>query len=54
MSASHILPQELLDKCIGQKTWIIMKTDKEIAGTLRGFDEFFRNIYIFNLVRSCT
>ena len=42
MSTSHILPQELLDKCIGQKCWIIMKEEKELVGTLRGFDDYFR------------
>jgi len=36
----QLLPLELIDKCIGQRLWIIMKGDKEIVGTLRGFDEF--------------
>jgi hypothetical protein len=31
---------ELIDECIGSKLWIIMKGDKEIVGTLRGFDDF--------------
>jgi U6 snRNA-associated Sm-like protein LSm5 len=31
---------ELVDKCIGSKIWVIMKGDKEIVGTLRGFDEY--------------
>ena len=31
---------ELIDKCIGSRLWIIMKGDKEIVGTLRGFDEY--------------
>ena len=43
---SQILPLELVDKCIGSKIWIIMRGDKEIVGTLRGFDEFV------NIVRS--
>jgi small nuclear ribonucleoprotein (snRNP)-like protein len=31
---------ELIDKCIGSKLWIIMKNDKELVGTLRGFDDY--------------
>ena len=31
---------ELVDKCIGEKIWVIMKGDKEIIGTLRGFDDY--------------
>lgn len=34
-----ILP-ELVDKCIGSRIHIIMKNDKEIVGTLLGFDDF--------------
>ena len=36
-------PVELLDKFIGNKVWIIMKTDKEVVGVLRGFDDYMRN-----------
>lgn len=31
---------ELVDKCIGSRIHIIMKNDKEIVGTLQGFDDF--------------
>uniref|UniRef100_A0A3Q2NV02 U6 snRNA-associated Sm-like protein LSm5 n=1 Tax=Fundulus heteroclitus TaxID=8078 RepID=A0A3Q2NV02_FUNHE len=31
---------ELVDKCIGSRIHIVMKTDKEIVGTLLGFDDF--------------
>lgn len=31
---------ELVDKCIGSRIHIIMKNDKEIVGTLLGFDDF--------------
>lgn len=31
---------ELVDKCIGSRIHIIMKNDKEIVGTLKGFDDF--------------
>ncbi|XP_041472167.1 U6 snRNA-associated Sm-like protein LSm5 [Lytechinus variegatus] len=37
---SHLLPLELVDKCIGSRIHIVMKTDKEIVGTLLGFDDF--------------
>ncbi|KAJ1618075.1 hypothetical protein T492DRAFT_636725 [Pavlovales sp. CCMP2436] len=35
-----VLPLELIDKCIGSRIWIIMKGDKEIVGTLKGFDDY--------------
>ncbi|KAI8487718.1 RNA-binding protein lsm5 [Branchiostoma belcheri] len=37
---SHLLPLELVDKCIGSRIHIVMKSDKEIVGTLLGFDDF--------------
>eukprot|EP00013_Stygamoeba_regulata_P002335 CAMPEP_0177629516 /NCGR_PEP_ID=MMETSP0447-20121125/710_1 /TAXON_ID=0 /ORGANISM="Stygamoeba regulata, Strain BSH-02190019" /LENGTH=107 /DNA_ID=CAMNT_0019130843 /DNA_START=43 /DNA_END=366 /DNA_ORIENTATION=- len=40
MSLPQIMPLELVDKCIGEKLWIIMKGDKELVGTLRGFDDY--------------
>lgn len=39
-SVNSLLPLELIDKCIGSKIHIIMKNDKEIVGTLLGFDDF--------------
>lgn len=38
--AGRLLPLELIDKCIGSKLWIIMKGDKELVGTLIGFDDY--------------
>ena len=38
--AGRLLPLELVGKCIGSRIWVIMKGDKEVVGTLRGFDEF--------------
>jgi len=39
-TSSHtILPLELIDKCIGSRIFIIMKNEKEIVGTLLGFDD---------------
>ncbi|XP_046860363.1 U6 snRNA-associated Sm-like protein LSm5 isoform X2 [Xenia sp. Carnegie-2017] len=37
---SQLLPLELIDKCVGSKIHIIMKSDKEIVGILLGFDDF--------------
>ena len=34
------LSAELVDKCIGSRIHIVMKSDKEIVGTLLGFDDF--------------
>ena len=35
-----LLPLELVDKAIGSRIHIIMKNDKEVVGTLLGFDDF--------------
>jgi hypothetical protein len=43
---SHLLPSELIDKCIGSKIWVIMKGDKEIVGTLRGFDVYVNMVWV--------
>lgn len=40
VNPSSLLPLELVDKCIGSRIWIIMKGDKEIVGTLLGFDDY--------------
>ena len=61
MATLRLQPLALIDKCIGDKIWVIMKVtnhlfviskfahifvsdtvqgDKEIVGTLRGFDEY--------------
>ena len=40
LGVGHILPLEVMDKCIGRKMWIVMKESKEFYGTLVGFDEF--------------
>lgn len=31
----------LLDLCIGNMVWIIMKGNQEIVGKLRGFDDYY-------------
>ncbi|KAF9022928.1 like-Sm ribonucleoprotein [Hymenopellis radicata] len=38
--ASQILPLELIDRCIGSRIWVIMKSEREFSGTLLGFDDF--------------
>ncbi|KAF8202967.1 hypothetical protein BJ912DRAFT_1018819 [Pholiota molesta] len=38
--ASQILPLELIDRCIGSKIWVIMKSEREFTGTLLGFDDY--------------
>lgn len=35
-----VFTKELVDKCIGSRIHIIMKNDKEMVGTLLGFDDF--------------
>ncbi|KAM0786687.1 RNA-binding protein lsm5 [Microbotryomycetes sp. NB124-2] len=39
-TSSTLLPLELVDKAIGSKIWVIMKTEREFAGTLLGFDDY--------------
>merc|ERR1712157_362669 len=39
-AAPSYLPLALIDKCIGSRIWVIMKGDKELVGTLRGFDDY--------------
>ncbi|KAK6940557.1 LSM domain, eukaryotic/archaea-type [Dillenia turbinata] len=36
----HNSSHQLIDRCIGSKIWVIMKVDKELVGTLRGFDVY--------------
>ena len=40
IGVGHVLPLEVVDKCIGNKVWILMQNDREFYGTLRGFDEY--------------
>ncbi|KAM6338790.1 LSM5 protein, partial [Podargus strigoides] len=47
---SQLLPLELVDKCIGSRIHIVMKSDKEIVGTLLGFDDFV-NILCWRCLR---
>ncbi|KAJ2076774.1 RNA-binding protein lsm5 [Coemansia sp. RSA 988] len=40
MATMQLLPLELIDKCVGSRIWVLMKSDKEFVGTLLGFDDF--------------
>ncbi|KAJ1459225.1 Sm-like protein LSm5 [Pelagophyceae sp. CCMP2097] len=51
--ANRMLPLELVDKCIGSRIWVIMKGDKEVCGTLRGFDEYV-NMVLDDATEYCT
>lgn len=41
---SQLVPLELVDKCIGSRIHIVVKSDKEIVGMLLGFDYFVNMI----------
>lgn len=41
-----ILPLELIDKCIGSRIWVLLKSDREISGTLLGFDDYVSEYYL--------
>jgi small nuclear ribonucleoprotein (snRNP)-like protein len=41
---SQVLPLELVDRCVGSRLWVLMRGDRELVGTLRGFDEFVNMI----------
>lgn len=40
MSLPDILPLEVIDKTINQPVWIILQSNREFTGILRGFDDF--------------
>uniref|UniRef100_A0AC34FK98 U6 snRNA-associated Sm-like protein LSm5 n=2 Tax=Panagrolaimus TaxID=55784 RepID=A0AC34FK98_9BILA len=40
VNPSTLMPLELVDKCIGSRIWVILKSEREIVGTLVGFDDF--------------
>lgn len=39
-SPSKVLPQDLMTKCIDERVWIIMKNNREVVGTLKGYDVY--------------
>ena len=52
--ASQLMPLELVDKCIGSRIHIIMRNDKEITGTLLGFDDFVNMVRFLYFSSLCT
>lgn len=44
LGVGHILPLEVLDKCIGRPMWIHLRQDREFYGQLEGFDEFLNMV----------
>lgn len=46
LNTPQLLPLELIDKCIGSRIHIIMKNDKEMVGTLLGFDGYVNMVLI--------
>lgn len=59
---STLLPLELVDKCIGSRIWVIMKGecfchivefvgDKEIVGTLTGFDDYVNMVGLLSYLK---
>ncbi len=39
-AAQKVMPLEVIDKCTGSRVWVLMKDEKEMCGTLLGFDDF--------------
>eukprot|EP00892_Ulva_mutabilis_P008809 jgi/Ulvmu1/62/UM001_0065.1 len=39
-SPNKVLPQDLMTKCIDERVWIIMKNNREVVGTLKGYDVY--------------
>jgi len=37
---SRVLPSEVVERCVNERVWVIMKGEKELVGTLRGFDAY--------------
>jgi U6 snRNA-associated Sm-like protein LSm5 len=46
-------PLALIDAAVGDQLWIIMKGDKELVGTLRGFDNYV-NMVLENVTEYVT
>ena len=40
MASEKLNPLALIDAAVGDQLWVIMKGDKELVGTLRGFDNY--------------
>ena len=44
-----VLCLELVDKCIGSRIHVIMKSERELYGTLLGFDDFVSILSFFHI-----
>jgi hypothetical protein len=53
LNDSNYQAPELIDRCIGSRIWVIMKSDREFTGTLLGFDDFVSE-WSSNPSLSCT
>ncbi|KAL9958836.1 hypothetical protein ACROYT_G035904 [Oculina patagonica] len=53
-SESQLLPLELIDKCIGSRIHIVMKSDKEIVGVLLGFDDYVNILSVYIVLEDVT
>lgn len=40
VASSKVMPQEMIDQAVGSRVWIVMRNEREFAGTLCGFDEY--------------
>jgi U6 snRNA-associated Sm-like protein LSm5 len=40
LNLSQFLPLELVDKCVGERIWILLKGEREFVGTLKGYDDY--------------
>jgi U6 snRNA-associated Sm-like protein LSm5 len=40
LNLSRVLPLELVDRCVGERLWILLKGDREFVGTLKGYDDY--------------
>ncbi|CAG8475029.1 9034_t:CDS:2 [Acaulospora morrowiae] len=53
-ATNQLLPLELIDKCIGSKIWVIMKSEREFTGTLLGFDDYVMHQLMIHDVSGCS
>jgi len=52
-NASQVLPSELVDRCVGSSVWVILRSERELVGTLRGFDAYV-NMVLENVTETFT
>lgn len=52
-NTSQVLPAELVDRCVGSTVWVILRSERELVGTLRGFDAYV-NMVLENVTETAT